>query len=297
MDVLLTQNRTTTVEFVPPDSRPVSATCRFLSPSGAELVAPSATVDTLSRTVVNAIDAETYEVSGATGTAVAGRTYWWTSEDDSTLSAQVMLSESSGSLWYLESVAATIVAQAGDTFRGARITASISSTYTATRGENYRLEWTVTGADGVVRVYDQVAHVTRKNIRAAVDAGQARDFFASAWRDIASGRRFGYYVKLAARASDRVWRRIRAMGRYVHLLADSDDFAAAGRIALERECASENLYPPGTIDTQSYRESLDKALNREVEDVISSRPYDEDDDGAIDSTEVRTVNAISLVRW
>ena len=72
MDVILPQSRTTTVEFYPPDSRPASATLRFLSPEGAELVAPTATVDTLSRTIVTTSDAEAYEVSGATGTAAAG---------------------------------------------------------------------------------------------------------------------------------------------------------------------------------------------------------------------------------
>lgn len=299
MDVILPQSRTTTVEFYPPDSRPASATLRFLSPEGAELVAPTATVDTLSRTIVTTSDAEAYEVSGATGTAAAGRLYWWTSGDDASLTAQVMLSETTadGATWYLEKTAATSLATADDTFRGARITASISSTYTATRGENYRLEWTVTGADGVVRIYDQVAHVTRKNIRPAVDAMAARDYFVSAWPDIASDRRFGYFVKFGQRASDRVWRRIRAMGRFVHLLVDSDDFAAAGRVALEREAASDNLIPANTLDAQAYRDSLDAQMNREIEDVISSRPYDEDDDVSVSPTESAPVNAIRLARW
>lgn len=297
MDVILPQARTTTVEFYPPESRPASATVRFLSPEGAELATPTATVDTLSRTIDGATDAETYAVSGATGTHAAGRLYWWTSAADSTLTAQVMLSEVSGSTWYLEKTAATILANAGDTFRGARITAPISSTATAARGENYRIEWTVTGADGVVRIYDQVAHVTRKNIRPAVDAMAARDYFVSAWPDIAQDRRFGYFCKLAARASDRVWRRIRAMGRFVHLLVDSDDFSAAGRVALEREAAADNLIPPNTLDAQAYRDGLDAQLNREIEDVISSRPYDEDDDTAISPTETAPVSAIRLVRW
>lgn len=299
MDVILPQSRTTTVEYFPPESRPVSATARLLSPEGVELATPSVTVDTLSRTVVTATDAETYEVTGATGTHAAGRLYWWTSADDSTLTAQVMLSETTtdGATWHLEKTAATSLATSGDTFRGARLTASISSTYTATRGENYRIEWTVTGADGVVRIYDQVAHVTRKNIRDAVDAMAARDYFVNAWPHIASDRRFGYFAKFAQRASERVWRRIRAMGRFVHLLVDSDDFAAAGRTALEREAASDNLIPPNTLDAQAYRDSLDAQLNREIEDVISSRPYDEDDDTAVSPTESATVNAIRLVRW
>ena len=87
------------------------------------------------------------------------------------------------------------------------------------------------------------------------------------------------------------------MGRFVHLLVDSDDFAAAGRVALEREAASDNLIPANTLDAQAYRDSLDAQMNREIEDVISSRPYDEDDDVSVSPTESAPVNAIRLVRW
>jgi len=296
VDIILPEDRATLVEFYPPESRPSSATVRFLSPAGSSLATPAATVDTLSRTIATVTDAEVYSVTGATGTPAAGRLYWWTSSTDPTLTAQVMLSEWTGTTWYLEQPAATITGAVGDTFRGARITTTITALAAATRGENYRVEWTVTGADGVVRVYDQVAHVTRKGIRPAMDAGSVRDFVSSAWPDVARRRRFGYFARLASLASDRVWRRIRRGGRFVHLLADSDDFAAAGRIALERELAGINLLPAGILDIAGYRDELDKQLNAEIEDVLSARPYDDDADGAIDATEIRTINAIALRR-
>lgn len=296
MDVILPKDRATLVEFYPPAARPVSATVRFLSATGVEIATPAATVDSLSRTIATVVDAESYTVSGSTGTHAAGRLYWWTASD-ATMSALVMLSEVVSSTWYLEQVPPTMLALVSDTFRGARCTTTITAAAAAKLGENYRIEWTVTGADGVVRTFDQVAHVTRKDIRPAVDATLARDYFNGAWKDVAGQRRYGFFVKIAQRASDRVWRRIRKMGRYLHLLADSDDFEAAGRIALERECAADNLLPSGIMDAQSYRESLDAQLNAEIEDVISSRPYDENNDNALDETEIKTVSAIMLRRW
>jgi len=296
MDAILPVDRSTLVEFFPPESRPVSATVRLINAAGVELATPSVTVDTLSRTVASVSDADTVSVSGATGTHAAGRSYWWTAASDSTLTAMVMLSDVEGNIWYLERAAPTEMMVAGDTLRGARLTATFLSSVVTARGENHRIEWTVTGADGVVRTFDQVAHVTRKNIRPAVDSVSARDFVSTAWPDIARRNRYGYFARLASLASERVWRRIRRTGRFVHLLADSDDFAAAGRIALERELAGVNLVPAGVLDVVAYRRQLDEQLDAEIEDVVSSRPYDENDDDALDDTETSTVNAIRLVR-
>jgi len=296
MDVILPKDRATLVEFYPPLARPVSATVRFLDASGSVVTTPAASVDTLSRTIVTATDTETYTVSGATGSHAAGRYYWWTA-GDSTMSALVMLSEVVSPVWYLGEGPPTMLALAGDTFKGARLTTTITAEAAVNLGENYRIEWTVTGADGVVRIYDQVAHVTRKDFRPSVDPTAARTYFNDSWPDLAGRRRFGFFVRIATKATARVWRRIRKMGRYVHLLADSDDFTAAGLIALERECAAMNLIPAGIIDAQAYRDSLDAQLNAEIEDVISSRPYDENADNALDETETKTVNAIALRRW
>lgn len=293
MDVLLPQSLATVVEFYPP-RRPTSATVRFLSPAGVELATPAATVDTLQRTISAVTDAETVTVTGATGSLVAGRYYWWVSADGQ--ESRTLVSQVDSTAVLLEWPVARSLPEVNDTLKGARITATISTTATATRGENYAIEWTTTHADGTVIVERKVAHVVRANARPAADVGFVKSCMTVWWPDYVASRSFGYFMALADRASDRVFRRIRRTKRYLQLLWDSSDFEGAARIALQYELAVDGLVPGGNIDAASYKEALDKELDREIEDVISSRPYDEDDSGSIDSTEVRTINSVALRR-
>lgn len=299
MDVLLLEDRSATVEFYSP-KRPSSATCRFLSPAGKSLLTPAVTVDALSRTVTavsSSVEAQFTAASGS-GSPVAGRRYWWRTIDDGAQEALVMLSEYDANIWALESGVPSDTVRVGDTLYGARLTTTITSAATATRDLNYRIEWTVTNADGTVDIVTQIAHVVRTVYRDAVTPSDARDFLARTWPDVCGSRGYGYFRSLADRASSRVWRRIRASGRFQHLLADPNDFESAGRAALELELLDEQMMPPQIIDRVQYRRDLEERMQREIDDVISSRPYDDDDTNDVtDSEEMRRpVTAIGARR-
>ena len=298
MDVLLLEDRSATVEFYSP-KRPSSATCRFLSPSGKSLLSPAVTVDALSRTVTavsSSVEAQ-FTATGS-GSPVAGRRYWWRTIDDGAQEALVMLSEYDANIWTLESGVPSDTVRVGDTLYGARLTTTITSTATASRDLNYRIEWTITNADGTVDIVTQIAHVVRTVYRDAVTPSDARDFLARTWPDVCGSRGYGYFRSLADRASSRVWRRIRASGRFQHLLADPNDFESAGRAALELELLDEQMMPPQIIDRVQYRRDLEERMQREIDDVISSRPYDDNDTNDVtDSEEMRRpVTAIGARR-
>lgn len=298
MDVLLLEDRSTLVEFYPPE-RPASATCAFLSPRGVSLTSPAASVDTLQRTItaVDDDDPSLVTVSGATGSFADGRRYWWLSSSGGGAEDIVRLSEQTTAT----TVAFDDPPPAGfapsDTLRGARITATIPSTATGTRDLNYRVQWTVTGADGIVRIYTQLAHVVATQYRAAVSATDARAYVAEMWTDQVSNKRRGFFLGLAERASERVWKRIRTSGRFQHLLGDPGDFAAAGRIALDIELMAHQLIPPAVIDRVQYRADLERQLQHEIDEVLGSRPYDDADDGDLtDGPDSRPLRAITARR-
>lgn len=280
MDVLLLEDRSTLVEFYPPE-RPASATCAFLSPRGVSLASPAASVDDLQRTItaVDADDPTLSTVSGATGSFADGRRYWWLSSSGGGAEDLVRLSEQTGASTVAFDDAPPAGFAANDTLRGARLTTTIPSTATTTRDLNYRVQWTVTGADGVVRIYTQLAHVVATQYRPAVSASEARAYLAEMWPDQVYSRRRGFFVGLAERASERVWKRVRTSGRFQHLLGDPGDFAAAGRIAMDIELLAHQLVPPAVIDRVQYRSDLERQLQHEVDEVLGSRPYDEADTG------------------
>ena len=295
MDVLLPEDVATAVEYYPP-RRPTSATVRFLTSSGTSLLAPTATVDTAAATIESVTDAETLDATTTAGSFVAGRWYWWVSAAGQ--ESRVLLAQKDGTSFRLEWPSAGSLPDYGDTIKGARITATITAAAAATRGENYLIEWTTTHADGTTHIERQVAHVVRSMGRAAVDVGFAKACVSAWWPQLGDSRGYGYFSDLARRSSDRVWRRLRRTGRFLHLLWDASDFEAAGRVALQLELAHDGYIPGGVIDRGSYIDSLEATINREVEDVVSSRPYDEDDSGSVDEdTEIKSVNAVSLRRW
>lgn len=299
MDVLLPQSVATVVQYYPP-RRAVTASLRFLSPAGAVLASPSVTIDPLSTEVASVVDAETITVDAySPATAEVGRWYEWGRPGSP--GSRVLLAEianvDAAEQWRIEWPVGSVAAEEEDTIKGLRCSASIGSTYTATRGENFLLEWTTTDAGGRVTVERQVAHVVRAMGRPAVDAAAARRWMANMLPGLAEDRSLGFFLDLADRASDRVWRRVRRGGRYLHLLWDASDFEASGRIALQLELFRDGLLmPAGVIDRTSYSDELERALDREIEDAISSRPYDVDDAGAVDETKIQSFLSIPARR-
>lgn len=295
MDVLLPQALATTVEYYPPFP-PVAVTLRVLSPQGVSLAAPSTTIDPLAGTISALTSPLVWTCDPATGDFASGRFYWWTSTGGTESSRFLLGSVRGGDTLVVEWPVAAATPATGDTISGARVTSIVPTTATGTRGENFALEWTSTDAIGNKHVERVTAHVVRAQARAAVDAGLAKSHMTTSWPGYAEQRTYGYFMALAARASARLFKRIRRTGRYLQLLWQAGDFEAAGRVAVDYELAIDKLVPASVIDVAAYKESLIAEMDREIEDVIASRGYDEDDSGSVDETEVRTVNAIELER-
>lgn len=301
-DTILLVDAARVVEFTPP-VRPSSATLVFRSPSGTSLATPAVTVDALSRTVSAAhatLPASKFTAATGSGTPVVGRSYWWTSSDDGAHEALVTCGEIDANVWTLEApVPGSTSVQVGDLIRGARMTATIPSTATTDKAENYLLEWTVTGADSIVYVYQTVAHVARTLYQVAVTPGQARAWVTDAYPAHASGRSYGYFRRLAARASERVWKRLKKGGHLAHLINSSGAtsiFEAAGEVAVRRELLTEFIVPPTVLDSNTYREQLDAELDREIADALGGTVYDADDSGSVDEGEAINVVSIPLRR-
>lgn len=288
-DTLLLVDASRAVEFIPP-IRPSSATLVFRDPSGNSLSTPTVTVDALSRTVTVASTAQPAQVAtaatGTTGTPTVGWPYWWTSVDDGAHESLVVLSEFDATVWTLETpVPGATAIQVGDLFRGARCTATIPASATATKDANYTLEWTIVGADGLTYVYQDAAHVCRTLYRVAVSVAEARAFVTDAFPSHADTRSYGYFRRLAERASERVWRRLKRGGHLLQLVKSSGSssiFQGAGEVAVRIELLREFIVPPGAMDITQYRSQLDTELDREIEDAMTGVVYDADDDGAVD---------------
>ena len=300
-DVLLVQDAATVVEFTPL-VRPASATLVFRSPGGSSLLTPTVTVDSLSRTVT-AVDAtipeQKFTSASGSGTPVVGRRYWWTSSDDGAHEALVRVAELDANVWTLEApVPGATKVQVNDLLRGARLTATITSAVTDERAENYQLEWTITDGAGTVHPpIRQMAHVVRTGYLPPCSAASAADFVSSAYPNHYVGRTYGFWLDLAERASDRVWRRVRRGGRFVHLVGGSDSFEPAGRLALQIELAQVGILPSSYLDRATALDDLEKRLEAEIADAVDGQFYDEDDDGVVGVAEVSNHHAIRLRRY
>lgn len=290
--VYILEDRATVVEYVPPE-RPASATCSFKDPSGTELLAPTVTVDA-TNIAVTAVTSST-QFSVAT-TLVPGRQYWWVSSDAGGQESLVRVARYASGVAYLEAPPPGNSVQVNDTIKGARCTATISAAGAATRALNNRAEWTVTGADSVVRTRQQAIHIVRCLFRDAVLPDEASRYIAGAFPNMHVDRTFGYFYEISRRASARVERKLVAGGRYQHLLGDSAAFGDAGLVALRIELALEGLVPPG-YDPSDYVRKTDEELGTAIHEAISGLWYDEDDSASVDTDrEVHGLFSKRLVR-
>lgn len=210
----------------------------------------------------------------------------------------MLLSEVDNDAWTLQQAPPSLTPKVNDLLRGARLTATIPSTATTKRDRNYRVEWTVTCADGVVRIYTSIGHVVRTLYEPACTPTRVRDFLARTWPDLTVNWTYGDYLAMSDRASSRVWRKVRGSGRFQDLLGDPNDFAAAGDVALAIELAKDGYLPPSVIDRSQHMERLEYELQRELDDAMSSRPYDSDDTNDVSDSESssRPIRAISARR-
>lgn len=293
MAAYILENRSTLIEFVPPEA-PASATCSFKDPGGAEKATLSVTVDATNTTVGATVTSSTVFQVGAALTP--GRQYWWRSVDAGAHRALIRCAEYASGVAQLEAPPPGSSVQTGDTITGARLTTTIPDTAVTERGLNHRVEWTVTGVDGIVRTYIQAIHVVRSLFRPACLADEASRYLAGAFPHMQVDRPYGYFAELARRASSRVERKLIAGQRFQHLVGDHGAFVDAGIVALRIELALEGLMPPG-FDPTNYVARTEEELGQSIQEAIAGLWYDADDDGVVETdTEVSGFYSMRLVR-
>lgn len=293
MAVYILEDRSTIIEFVPPQ-RPASATLAFLDAGGVTLASPTPTVDPTNTTVGATITSST--VFAVDAAVVPGRQYWLVASESGAHESLVRVARYVGGVAHLEAPPPGNNVVDNDLIKGARITATIPSSATGTRALNCRAEWTVTGADGIVRVYQQAIHIVRCLFDPALSPDAASRYLAGAFPHMHVDRPYGYFAELARRASSRVERKLLAGHRYQHLVGDSGAFADAGLVALRIELAQEGLVPPG-YDPIGYARATDEELSNAIQEAVASCWYDADDDGVVNAdTERPGLYSIRAVR-
>jgi hypothetical protein len=277
---------------------PSSAAVVARKAGGSELTSGAATVDSFAGTVSTVTDRQTLVLSTVSG-LVAGRRYWLVPADDVSMRDMVTVESIT-----VAGAGVTLgkpphrLPQVGDRLLGARLTYQLTSSYTGTRGTNFELVWTITGADAAVTVERDVFHVVRTQFEPPVTAQDVRHYISTRWASEAAtwDTDESRYREVARAASDLVRARIRESERYPHLVGEPDAFRLAGRYALQIQLLDErpDRRPAGERDDEETR--LYSQLDRAVRAALRAVWHDSDDDGAVADPEElgRSVRSIQM---
>lgn len=278
MAICILENLATVIELVPPE-RPASATLSFKTKDGAELSTPSCTLDTTSKVVGEVVTKSELVLDSHVGVE-PGRQYWLDRNDGAGGSlVRCAESWSADDRIALEAPPALSEVMVGDVLLGARLTATIPAV--AERGKHHRAEWTVLGADGVTRKYQQTVHVCRTLFRPPVLADEAARHVAANFPEWGVDKPYGWFAEVARRASLRIERELHKGERFADLVGDFDVFVDAGVVALQLELATEGLYAPGeTLEGYKARKLIE--LGEAVEAAMALTWYDSNDDEVVD---------------
>lgn len=275
-------------------ARPASATVEFRKPgSTAAAQSGSATIGGWSTTVAVLSNQTQFTVASAANLA-QGLRVWIVASDG--WQGPALISEIDGTSVTLESALPGTLATS-DTIYPYEMTFSLSAATTATRDLNYKALWSVTDADGVVTIHQQIYHVVRTQFYPAVTSAQAARYLTKQYPGVAAQFTAGHYEEIAKRASDRVRSRIQGAGAYPHLVGDPSHFQVdCGIHSLRLECAREGLFPPG-FDPSDYINDQERALERSIHDSLRAMQWiDSDDSGTVGAGEVKSTFAIPASR-
>lgn len=286
----LQQNQSAPVEFVPP-VRAASATLAFVSSAGVTLSSPSVTLDPVSRAIASVGDFSFVVAAGA-GTITAGRAYWLVNPNEG--AALIRPSSVSGTtVSYQDTLGVTVTTSCS--LYGATLSATIPSSATAQVGQWYQLRWLVSPASEQVNSYLEPACVCRTVFLTPMTPDVAARHAGYAFPGVAAGKRSEYWVGVAERASRRVIQRVMASGRMPYLVGDQSLLADAGMAALRIELARDGLIPPG-FDGTTFVDRMEEELKQQMEYALAGAYYDEQDDGKVDASDLRSPKTIRLCR-
>ena len=111
---------------------------------------------------------------------------------------------------------------------GLGFSATIPASATGTVDRFYRLEWTITCADGTVTLQHQIAHVVRMQFSDAVTDAEAKRYVAANWPGLAGSKDAGFFRGVTDRANARVRNLIQASGDFPHMIGDPSLFVDSG---------------------------------------------------------------------
>lgn len=283
----VSQNQGITLSFYPPVP-PSTCTAAVKNSAGTVLVSGSATVDSVNTTLATVADKENATLTSETGVTV-DRQYWIISAQNSERRALVTVESLTAASKAINVYPAPrFTPVAGDTFRGARVTYALSSSYTGTRDPLCSVHWTVTATDSSVNVYQTPLAIVRTVFDYQCRPEDVRAYLAQRYAHRATELDTDptRYVQIADRATDLVKRRIRESERWPHLLGDPSAFLECRRLALKIALLDDGIRD-GVQDSVTYTDSLIRRLDDETRRAIASCAYDLDDSGSTESNEVR----------
>ena len=276
VDIVKTQGHTFTIR---PTSVLTSPTAKVLDNKGATLETPTPVVDSVSTTVAASASnsASSFSVASATGIE-RGKIYQVT--DPTFGSAMAEVSSVDGVVVTMVEPLPTIP-DASSPFVGVEVTVAITSSSTGTLGMGNRV---VLSKDGVEIV--SVFNVVRHPWQAPMNARKARHYVAQWWPSDPLVNDEEALENIADAANKMLRGRLLEVARYPHLMWDSDALDEAGQLAMMVHLAEHNRIP-GNADPIEYRRSLRFDLRDRVGGLSkSAHPYDDDDDDALDASEI-----------
>jgi glutathione S-transferase len=249
------------------------------------------TLDPVSRAIASVGDFSFVVAAGA-GTITAGRAYWLVNPTEG--AALIRPSSVSGTtVSYQDTLGVTVTTACS--LYGATLSATIPSASTAQVGQWYQLRWLVTPTAGQVSNYLEPACVCRTVFSVPMTPDVAARHAGYAFPGVAAGKRSEYWVGVAERASRRVIQRVMASGRMPYLVGDQSLLADAGMAALRIELARDGLIPPG-FDGTTFVDRMEEELKQQMEFALAGAYYDEQDDGKVDASDLRSPKTIRLCR-
>ena len=288
MAIDIVQNTAGSLIFIPEDlaSRPSSCAASFRKPSGDELETPSVAVASIGSGGVSSVSSVTnqtqFVVDNATG--ITSGAFLWMETADGWAGA-VRVSEITATAITLESMPPGTVDTAAKLY-GLAMTCTVSASKTDTRDQNYRVDYTVTSADGSVTYRRQMINVVAMLFAEPVTSSEAARYTAANFPGVATQKDAGWFRGIAERASDRIKQKLVAAGNYPHRIGDQSVFKPSGMIAMRIELAHEGLIVAG-FDPEAYINAQESRLGTQIRESIANTWIDRNDDDTVDVDEVR----------